>query len=139
MIGLVDVSIDVAAVRAAVSDPGFGAILVFEGVGRDHFDGRSVQALEYEAYEAMAVPAMQQIADEAAGRWGAKVAIVHRTGRVDIGEASVVIAVGTPHRAACYEASRFVIDTLKVRVPIWKKEIYADGHAWKANTPTDAS
>ena len=137
MIGLTPTMIDTAAVRAAVSDRGFGAILIFEGVGRDHFEGRNVQALDYEAYAEMAVPAMEQIAEEARKRWAAKVAIVHRTGRVAVGEASVVIAVGTAHRAACYEASRFVIDTLKQRVPIWKKEIYADGHAWKANTPTD--
>lgn len=136
LIQLVDDRIDVEAVRRSVDDPGFGAVLVFEGVGRNHFDGRPVHALTYEAYAEMAVPAMQQIADEASERWSARVAIVHRTGTVAIGEPSVVIAVGTPHRAACYEASRFAIDALKERVPIWKKEIYADGHAWKANTPS---
>lgn len=136
MIALIDETIDVESVRRAVDDPGFGAVLVFEGVGRNTFDGRAVAALEYEAYAAMAVPVMTEISEEAARRWGARVAIVHRTGRVEIGEPSVVIAVGTPHRAACYEASRFAIDTLKQRVPIWKKEIYADGHAWKANAPT---
>ncbi|MCB9676761.1 MAG: molybdenum cofactor biosynthesis protein MoaE [Alphaproteobacteria bacterium] len=135
MIALVDGRIDVAGVRRAVDDSGFGAVLVFEGVGRDSFEGRAVVALEYEAYPEMAVPEMQRIADEAQARWGAKVAIVHRTGRVAIGEPSVVIAVGTPHRAACYEASRYAIDELKLRVPVWKKEIYADGSAWKANAP----
>ena len=133
MIALVDRTIDVDAVRRSVDNPGFGAVLVFEGVGRNHFEGRPVQALEYEAYAEMAVPAMQEIASEAAREWEVEVAIVHRTGRVAIGEPSVVIAVGSPHRAACYEASRYTIDTLKRRVPIWKKEIYADGSAWKAN------
>lgn len=135
MIALVDQPIDVAAVRAAVDDPGHGAILVFEGVGRNHFEGRPVEALEYEAYAEMAVPEMQAIADECVSRFGGKAAIVHRTGRVAIGEPSVVIAVGTPHRVAAYEASRYAIDELKVRVPIWKKEVYADGSAWKANAP----
>ncbi|MEZ4319827.1 MAG: molybdenum cofactor biosynthesis protein MoaE [Myxococcota bacterium] len=135
MIALTDGPIDVHAVRRAVDDPGFGAVLVFEGVGRDHFEGRPVHALEYEAYAEMAVPEMERIAAEAAERFGARVAMVHRTGRVAIGEPSVVIAVGTPHRAACYEASRYAIDELKQRVPVWKKEIYADGSAWKANTP----
>ena len=135
MIALVDHRIDVEAVRRSVDDPGFGAILVFEGVGRNHFDGRPVEALEYEAYAEMAVPEMRAIAAECAERFGARVGMVHRTGRVAIGEPSVVIAVGTPHRAACYEASRYAIDQLKVRVQVWKKEIYADGSAWKANAP----
>jgi molybdopterin synthase catalytic subunit len=135
MIALTDTRIDVDAVRRAVDDPGFGAILVFEGVGRNHFEGRPVTALEYEAYAEMAVPEMEAIARECHERFGARVAMVHRTGRVAIGEPSVVIAVGTPHRAACYEASRYAIDQLKVRVQVWKKEIYADGSAWKANAP----
>lgn len=137
MIALVDHPIDVAAVRASVDDPGFGAILVFEGVGRNHFEGRPVEALEYEAYAAMATPEMQAIADECLERFGARVAIVHRTGRVAIGEASVVIATGSAHRDACYSASRYAIDELKVRVPIWKKEVYVDGAAWKANALPD--
>lgn len=135
MNALVHGPIDVEAVRRAVDDPGFGAVLVFEGVGRDVFEGRAVVALEYEAYAEMVVPELDRIAAEASDRWGAKVAIVHRTGRVQIGEPSVVIAVGTAHRAPCYEASRHCIEALKARVPIWKKEIYADGSAWKANTP----
>jgi len=133
MIALVDGVIDVAAVRRAVDDPGFGAVLVFEGVGRDDFGGRRVVRLSYEAWPEMAVPVMEQIAAEAGTRWPVRVAMVHRTGDVAIGEPSVVIAVGAPHRAECYEASRFVIDALKERVPVWKKEIYEDGSAWKAN------
>lgn len=135
MIALVHERIDVAAVRRAVDDPGHGAILVFEGVGRDNFDGRGVVGLDYEAYAEMAVPAMEAIAAECATKFGARVAMVHRTGRVEIGEPSVVIAVGTAHRAEAYAASRYAIDELKLRVPVWKKELYADGSAWKANAP----
>jgi len=126
--------IDVSTVRDAVSRPGAGAVLVFEGVARDNFDGRPVLGLDYEAYAEMAVPQMEAIAAELAARWpGARVAMVHRTGALEIGEASVVIAVSAPHRVEAYEASRFAIDALKARVPVWKKERYADGAAWKAN------
>ncbi len=127
--------IDAMAVHAAVNHPGAGAIVLFVGVTRDHFGGRAVTRLEYEAWPAMAVPEMQKIGAEIATQWpGAKVAISHRTGVVEIGEPSVVIAVSAPHRAEAYAASRFAIDTLKVRVPVWKKEHYADeGAAWKAN------
>ena len=136
MFDLTPEPIDVAAVRRAVSDPGCGAILVFEGTARDHFEGRRVVRLEYEAWPDLAVPFMRRIGAEIAERWpGARVAMVHRTGVVPIGEPSVVIAVATPHRAACYEASRYAIEQLKARVPVWKKEIYEDGSAWKANTP----
>lgn len=135
MNALVDEPIDVEAVRRSVDDPSFGAVLVFEGVGRNTFEGRAVVALEYEAYAEMVVPELDRITAEARERWGAKAAIVHRTGRVAIGEPTVVIAVGTAHRAPCYEASRHCIEALKARVPIWKKEVYADGSAWKANTP----
>ncbi len=134
MFRVVDGPIDREAVRAAVEDPGFGAILIFEGVARDNFQGRPVRALEYEAYPAMAEAVMAEIGREVAERWpGSKLAIAHRTGRLAVGEASVIIAAGTPHRAACYEASRYAIDALKARVPIWKKEIYRDGARWKPN------
>ena len=137
MFGLQEGPIDVATVRRAVSNPRFGAILVFEGVTRDNFDGREVAQLAYEAYPEMAIPALEAIGQQIAKRWpGAKCAIVHRVGICPVEEASVVIAVGTPHRPACYEASRFALEELKAQVPIWKKEIYADGSAWKANTST---
>jgi molybdopterin synthase catalytic subunit len=134
MLAIVDTPIDPRAVEAAVAWPGAGAVLSFLGVARDSFEGRAVVALEYEAYPEMAVPVMEEIAAEVAARWpGARLAIVHRTGRLAIGEASVVISVATAHRGACYEASRYAIDALKARVPVWKKEVYADGAAWKAN------
>jgi molybdopterin synthase catalytic subunit len=92
--------------------------------------------LEYEVYAEMAVPVMEAIAAEAGERWpGCRVAMVHRTGSLTVGEVSVIIAVSTPHRAEAYAASRFCIDALKERVPVWKKERYADGAAWKANAP----
>ena len=138
MLAIVDGPIDVHAVRRAVDDPALGAVLVFEGVGRQDFDGRRVVHLSYEAYPEMAVPVMQAMASEMAERWpGCRVAMVHRTGMVAIGEPSVVIAVGTPHRAECYEASRYAIEQLKARLPVWKKEVYEDGSAWKANAPAD--
>ena len=93
-----------------------------------------MHALEYEAYPELAIPVMVDIEDEVARRWpGARVAMVHRTGLLAIGEASVVIAVATPHRDDAYAASRYAIDALKARVPVWKKEHYADGAAWKEN------
>lgn len=133
MRALVHGPIDVAAVRAAVSDPGFGAILVFEGVARDHFEGRPVRRLAYEAYPELALPVLDEILAEVAARFGARAAIVHRLGEVPVTEPTVVIAVGAPHRAEAYEASRYAIEALKARLPVWKKEIYADGAAWKAN------
>lgn len=132
---IVDGAIDVAAVRAAVSDRGHGGILVFEGVARDNVNGPRVRLLAYEAYAELAEPVMDAIASEAAARWPAKVAIVHRTGEVAIGEPSLVIAVGTPHRPECYEASRYVLEQIKLRLPVWKKEVTEDGSHWKANTP----
>lgn len=134
MLSIVHDRIDVAAVRAAVDLPSFGAVLLFEGVARDHHEGRRVVHLEYEAYVPMAEAELQKIASEVASRWPeVRLAVVHRTGKVEIGEPSVVIAVGAPHRAEAYEASRYAIDTLKARLPVWKKEIYEDGSAWKAN------
>jgi molybdopterin synthase catalytic subunit len=123
-----------ADVRSAVTHSGAGAVLVFHGITRDNFAGREVLELSYEAYPAMACAQMQSIVDEAAERWpGVQVAIGHRLGVVPVSEASVLIAVSAPHRGDCYDASRFAIDTLKARVPIWKKEHYSDGSAWKAN------
>lgn len=122
--------IDEVAAREAVAAPECGAVTIFAGVVRNHSRGREVRYLEYEAYEPMALKQMQRIAEEAAQRWGARVAMVHRLGRMDVGETSVFIAVATPHREQAFEACRWCIDTLKERVPIWKKEVCPDGTYW---------
>jgi molybdopterin synthase catalytic subunit len=135
LVSIVDHKIDVSAVRTYVSSSGFGAILLFEGVARDNFEGRAVGKLEYEAYAPMAEAVMREIGAECSERWpNLAVGIVHRTGTVEIGEPSLVIAVGSPHRPECYEANRYILEEIKVRLPVWKKEVYSDGSSWKANT-----
>jgi molybdopterin synthase catalytic subunit len=105
--------------------------VTFAGTTRDHNDGRSVTRLEYEAYPEMALAEMRKIGDEARQRWPiADIAIVHRIGVVPIGEASVVIAVSSAHRAAAFAACHFAIDRLKEVVPIWKKEHFEGGEVW---------
>ncbi len=134
MFALTDTAIDVARVSAAVRRAEAGAVIIFEGVTRNHHDGKGVVHLEYEAYSGMAEAEMKAIGVQVASKWhGARLAMVHRTGVVGVGEASVVIAVSAPHRDEAYAASRFAIDALKAKVPVWKKEIYADGSAWKTN------
>jgi molybdopterin synthase catalytic subunit len=111
--------------------PEDGAVCLFLGVVRNENGGRPVRHLEYEAYEEMARPLMEEIAAEARRRWPVtEVHIVHRLGRLEIGEPSVAVSVAAPHRAAAFEACRYAIDTLKATVPIWKKEFYADGEIW---------
>lgn len=108
-----------------------GAIALFVGTVRNANDGRRVRFLEYEAYPEMAEREMEAIAGETRARFPvARIAIVHRTGRLEIGETSIVIAVAAPHRAAALEACRFVIDSVKVRVPIWKREHFEGGAVW---------
>jgi molybdopterin synthase catalytic subunit len=108
-----------------------GAIATFDGCVRNHSHGRQTLHLEYEAYDAMALAKMQEIADELHARHAInRVAIVHRLGRLEIGETSVFIAVSSAHRAAAFDACRYAIDTLKKTVPIWKKEFFADGAVW---------
>ena len=117
-------------VRAA-GDPASGALVLFVGTTRDHNQGRRVERLEYEAYPGMAEREMEKIAEEARRRWPLqKVAIVHRTGVVPVGSASVAIAVSSAHRADAFEAARFAIDRLKEVVPIWKKEFFEGGEVW---------
>jgi len=123
--------LDVAAVVTRVTGPGVGGVVTFIGTVRDHARGRSIDHLEYEAYPEMAEREMERIADEAAARFpGARVAMAHRTGHLAVGEIAVVIAAAAPHRAEAFAACRFAIDTLKERVPIWKKEIASDGAYW---------
>lgn len=123
--------LDPRRLEAAVAHKGAGAICTFTGIVRDSSRGRSVTHLEYEAYAEMATAEMGRIAGEIAERWPeARVAMAHRTGRLEIGEASVVVAVSSPHRAEAIDACRWGIDRLKESVPIWKKEHATDGTYW---------
>jgi molybdopterin synthase catalytic subunit len=123
--------LDPAAVVAEVADERAGAVATFLGTVRVHSRGRTVLYLEYEAYEGMAEQVMEQIADEVRRRYDlCSIAIHHRTGRVGIGEPSVAIAVSAPHRQDALAACKDAIDTLKERVPLWKKEVYEGGEEW---------
>jgi molybdopterin synthase catalytic subunit len=113
-----------------------GAVVVFDGIVRNHSRGRRTLFLEYEAYEKMALDALEALAAEAKTRFGVRdCAVVHRLGRLEIGESSVLIVVASAHRAAAFEACRWIIDTLKRTVPIWKKEHFADGAVWADGDP----
>jgi len=123
--------LDLGSLLAFVQAPSLGGVAVFLGTVRDHHAGRAVVRLEYEAYPEMAEAELRKIAEEARARFGvARVAVVHRTGRLQIGEASVAVVVASEHRREALEACRFVIDTLKRTAPIWKRELYEDGAAW---------
>jgi MoaE-MoaD fusion protein len=120
----------------ALEHPEDGAVVIFDGIVRNHSRGRATQYLDYDAYEEMALKQMQSLADEALRKFPVRnVAIVHRLGRLEIGESSVLIAVFSAHRAAAFEACRWLIDTLKKTVPIWKKEFFADGAVWADGEP----
>lgn len=123
--------LDARRLEAAVEHPGAGAICTFTGVVRDNARGRSVTHLDYEAYAEMATAQMRKIGEEIAQRWPeVRVAMAHRTGKLEIGEASVVVSVSSPHRAEAIAACKWGIDRLKESVPIWKKEHAADGTFW---------
>jgi molybdopterin synthase catalytic subunit len=123
--------LDVPTVLREVEDPRAGAVASFVGTVRSHSRGRDVVHLEYEAYEEMAEPMLARLGAELTERHGlCAVAIHHRLGRVEIGEASVVIAVSAPHRSAALDACREAIETLKTTIPLWKKEVYAGGEEW---------
>ena len=120
--------IDGARLLADAVSPDDGAALLFWGVVRNENDGRAVSHLEYHAYAEMAEREMHRIAEEAIARFGTgDVRVVHRVGRLAVGEASVAIVVAAPHRGEAYEASRYVIEELKRRVPVWKREGYTEG------------
>lgn len=123
--------IDLAALVEHVSDPEAGAIVPFIGTTRNNNEGRKVIALDYEAYPEMAEKELARIGADAAKRWPiCRMAIVHRLGPVQIGEASVIIVVSSAHRDAAFAASRFAIEEIKKTVPIWKKEVYEGGEVW---------
>jgi molybdopterin synthase catalytic subunit len=117
-----------------VADPAVGAVIAFVGTVRGMTDGRKVRYLEYEAYPEMAEETLRQIGDEIRERWKTirKVAIVHRLGRLRIGDISVVIALSSAHRPEVFDAVRYAIDRLKEIVPIWKKEVWSDGAEWRS-------
>jgi molybdopterin synthase catalytic subunit len=118
--------------KLGAPDPRDGAVCLFVGVVRNENDGRAVTSLEYEAYEEMARLLMEEIAQETLARWPVtRVEMVHRIGTLVVGEPSVAVAVTSPHRAEAFAACRYAIDSLKARVPIWKKEHYTDGAAWR--------
>ncbi len=124
--------IDPGAVLERVGEDRDGAVVLFLGVVRDHADGRAVSGVRYDAYEDMAIDVLTAIVGEAGDRFRTdRVAAVHRVGALRVGEVSVAIAVSSPHRAEAYEASRYVIEEIKRRLPVWKKERYVGGNeAW---------
>ena len=128
--------IDAPAIVEAIKRPEDGAVAVFEGIVRNHSRNRRTLYLDYEAYEPMALKKLQELAEQALARFTVRgVTIVHRLGRLEIGETSVLIAVASEHRGAAFEACRWLIDTLKKTVPIWKKEHFEDGAVWADGEP----
>jgi molybdopterin synthase catalytic subunit len=128
---VVETPLDVRDVLDVVADPGAGAVVSFTGAVRDHSLGKVVTGLTYEAYPAAAEKQLGRVGAEIAARWPVRgVAIIHRTGHLAVGEASVVIAVSAPHRHDAFAACEFAITRLKEIVPIWKKEAYTDGAVW---------
>ena len=132
-LALTPAALPVGSVHDWAVTPESGAVVLFSGTVRDHAEGRTdVVALEYEAYEEAVVPAFARIVEELRIRHpeAHRVAILHRTGRLSLGESSVVVAVSSAHRPVAFEAARFAIDALKQSAPIWKKEIWRDGADW---------
>lgn len=123
--------LDATVLVRLVEGPEHGAVVTFHGLVRDHNQGRRVTYLVYEAYEPLAVKVLARIVEEAAGRWpGVRMAIHHRTGRLEIGEASVIVASASAHRAHAFAASRYAIERIKQIVPIWKHEYFEGGDTW---------
>jgi molybdopterin synthase catalytic subunit len=131
MFSLTREPIDTTRISRSLQRPEDGALVVFEGVVRDHARDKAVRFLEYEAYESMALKKLEEVGAMARSRFDIRdIAVVHRLGHMEIGEASTVIVVASAHRGAAFEACRFAIDTIKEIVPIWKKEFYTDGEVW---------
>lgn len=123
--------LDTTEAISAVGSPAAGAINVFLGVVRDNNLGRKVQYLEYDAYPSMAEKVMRELAEEAKERFSLEdCAVLHRTGRLEIGQASLLIAVSCGHRAKSFEAGHWLVNEVKKTVPVWKKEVWEDGEAW---------
>lgn len=133
--------IDPGRVLGRVGSVQDGAVLLFLGIVRNHAEGRSVRGIRYEAYREMAEGVLSDITREAAARLGTdRLAVIHRTGDLAVGDVSVAIATSSPHRAEAYDASRYIIEEIKKRLPVWKLERYVDGEAgWVAGHPLEAS
>jgi MoaE-MoaD fusion protein len=139
MIALTREPIDAGQLVAAIKQGEDGAVVVFDGIVRNNTRGRQTLYLDYEAYEEMAAKQMRELAAEARTRFRVRqVTMIHRLGRLAVGETSVLIVVASAHRAQAFEASRWLIDTLKKQVPIWKKETFADGVVWADGEPFPA-
>jgi molybdopterin synthase catalytic subunit len=131
--------IDAEGLVGAAKQGEDGAVVVFDGIVRNHTRGRQTLYLDYEAYEEMAEKQMRELAADARKMFGVRhVTMVHRLGRLEVGETSVLIVVASAHRAKAFEACRWLIDTLKLTVPIWKKETFVDGAVWAAGEPFPA-
>lgn len=129
---LTEAPIDSAALVREVQTPGYGAVVLFLGTVRDAHGGRAVRGIHYSGYRVMAESALAGIEADLERQHGARVRVAHRLGEMAVGEASVAIATAAPHRAAAYAASRAALERLKAEVPIWKRELYADGgEAWR--------
>jgi len=136
LIEIVDGPIGAEAIVAGMKAGSDGAVCVFDGIVRDNTRGRKTLHLDYEAYREMALEQMRGLAAQAVERFGVRdVALVHRLGLLTVGETSVLIVVASAHRGAAFEACRWLIDTLKKTVPIWKKETFVDGAVWAAGEP----
>ena len=139
-IALTDVAIESHALLEQIKQGEDGAAVIFDGVVRNNTKGRPTLYLEYTAYDAMALDQMRTLAEDAVQRFGVRdVTLVHRLGRLEVGETSVLIAVASAHRAAAFDACRWLIDTLKKQVPIWKKEVFVDGAVWAPGEAFPAS
>lgn len=129
--------LDVGAVYDWAAIESCGAVVVFSGIVRDHADGRNdVVSLTYEAYEDQVVPKLEIIADEMRKRWSelGRIALIHRVGKLELSESSVLVVVSSPHRPEAFAAARYAIDALKISVPIWKQENWKDGTDWGTNS-----
>jgi molybdopterin synthase catalytic subunit len=128
--------LDPVALCELVSRPEAGAVVLFSGIVRNNNLGRGVQYLEYDAYPPLAERTLAEIAGEVRARWEVtEVAIHHRIGRLEIGEASLLVAVSAPHRAQAFESCHYCVDRVKQIVPVWKKEVWDDGEEWIEGTP----
>jgi molybdopterin synthase catalytic subunit len=135
-IEIVDGPLPVARVMEEMKTGPDGAVCVFDGIVRNNTRGRETLYLDYEAYREMALGQMRVLAAEAIGKFGVRdVAMLHRLGRLEVGETSVLIVVASAHRGPAFDACRWLIDTLKQQVPIWKKETFVDGAVWAAGEP----